>query len=49
MTRTDARAYVLKYLYAKEINPEGAEAFASSRYKPDDEESEKELVPGSVK
>ena len=39
MTRTDARAYVLKYLYAKEINPEGAEAFASSRYKPDDEES----------
>ena len=37
MTRTDARAYVLKYLYAKEINPEGAEAFASSRYKPDDE------------
>ena len=39
MARTDARAYVLKYLYAKEINPEGAEAFASSRYKPDDEES----------
>ena len=37
MTRTNARAYVLKYLYAKEINPEGAEAFASSRYKPDDE------------
>ena len=37
MTRTDARAYVLKYLYAKEINPEGAEAFASSRYKPDAE------------
>lgn len=39
MTRTNARAYVLKYLYAKEINPEGAEAFASSCYKPDDEES----------